>query len=432
MRKLLSTVAAIGLGVLFSLPAFAQTAVTNFGGNLLINPWMEIDQLQEGTAISVTANAAGTFTFGGGGSVAAFTLGTTDGWATTPATSASGITMQLQNAAIAPNGSASDLLYTVGTGSATHADGTLLTIEQRIEPMRIAPLQYGTANAQGSYLSFCAKASIAGNYSFYISGGTNVRTSDVATENNAATTGSTYFHVFNIPTASQFSCYQFFIPGDTGGTWLATTNTVDQTHGAVLGFVLGLNGVTTAKYGVPTATAADGVWLNLSAAGQGVIGSNASQVAMDKTSGSTFELTGVKWSLDANPLTHNPELELIQAQRYRAKTGKAGVGGISGLKPRQSAGVVGAFQEITPTVAAYALTHFWQFPTIMRAVPTITTFNPSAANANWRDITGAADFAVVVDTGSGIGVNGVNIGTGSISATVAHACAIIAFADANL
>jgi hypothetical protein len=32
----------------------------------------------------------------------------------------------------------------------------------------------------------------------------------------------------------------------------------------------------------------------------------------------------------------------------------------------------------------------------MRAAPTITTYNPSAANANWRDTTNGADRTVTV------------------------------------
>ncbi len=435
MRKLTAALVAVSLGALLSDPYFdsvadAQSAVSSFGGNLLTNPWMEIDQLNEGAATTVTSTAAATFTYGGGGSVAAFTLGTTDGWGMTDSTTSASNTLTMQNAAKAPNGSVDDLKVTIGTGSATRTDQQLITIEQRVEPFRIAPLQYGTPNAQVSYLSFCAKASIAGNYSFYIAGGTAARTSDIP----AGTSGSAYFHIFNIPTAAQFACYQFPIPGDTGGTWLATTNTVDATHGATLGFVLDLVGAATHIYSTPSASQADGVWQNTTNSGAAaqVIGNGATQVTMGTTSGATFELTGVKWSLDANPLTHNPELEVLQAQRYRTKSSAIGVGGLAGVAPRQSVGVAGAFAEITPTVAAYSLTHYWAFPTPMRASPTIITFNPSAANANWRDITGAADFTVVVDTGTSKSLMGVNIGSGSISATVAHACAIHAFADANL
>jgi hypothetical protein len=429
--KLLATVA---VAALMSTSAFAQTVVTNFGGNLLVNPWMEIDQLNEGSATTVTSTAAATFTYGGGGSVAAFTLGTTDGWGMTDATTSASNTLTMQNAAIAPNGSASDALVTIGTGSATRTDQQLISFEQRVEPMRIAPLQYGTANAQTSYLSFCAKASIAGNYGFYIAGGTAARTSDVV----AGTSGSAYFHMFNIPTAAQFSCYQFVIPGDTGGTWLATTTTVDATHGATLGFVLDAKGTATHIWSTVSATQADGVWQNLTNSGSAaqVIVDGSKQVTMGTTSGATFELTGVKWSLDANPLAHNPELELLQAQRYRSKTGAAGVGGIAGVKPRQNSPsdytgtVCGAMGATTAKTGGA----FFKFPVNMRAAPTVTTFAPKSASAKFNDFTHTDDqLTQSADPATSSSTVGVFIQEITDAANAAgDVICIRAFADANL
>ncbi len=368
----------------------AQTAIGGFpGSNLLINPWMELDQNHEGASVTETASAAGTYTFRGN----ATTDGGCDGWGGTFATSASGITSVCQTAALAPNGSISDVLITVGTGSATHADGTIVTWEQRIEPYKIATLQYGTANAQPSYLQFCAKASIAGNYSFYLVGGASATTAALHT------VGSSYFHQFNIPTAAVWSCYNFQIPGDTGGTWLATTNTTDTTHGATLGFVLGLNGVTTDKYGVPTATAADGIWQN---GAQNVVGVNTTNVAMDKTSGSTFEITGIRWALDNAPLVHAPTFELLEAQRYFAKTFRVGTAGQSGIAPAQNKGVATAmgyasnFISVTSTAVGIP----WPFPVTMRSAPAITAFSPGASTSACYDITaGAAGGATTIESG---------------------------------
>lgn len=388
MKKFLATVSVIAL---VSGSAVAQVP-NGFGDNLLINPWMEIDQVNEGASTTLTASAAGTYTYRKQG----------DGWAGTAATSASSITTAFQNAAIAPNGSNSDLLVTVGTGSATHADGTILDIEQRIEPWRIAQLGYGTANAKPLYLSFCAKASIAGLYSFALVGGVSARIQDLHTA------GSSYFHQYNIPTAGQWSCYQFMIPGDTGGTWLATTNTVDATHGMTLAFILGLNGVTTDKYGVPTATAADGVWQN---GNQNVVGVNTTNVAMDKTTGSTFELTGVKLSMNPSPLVHAAEVELLQAQRYFAKNLPAGINGTSGVKPAQN---IGAYTDsvCSSMGATTAKTGGVQikFPTQMRAAPTITTFAPKSASAKFNDFTNAdAQLTQSVDPATAASVDHVFI-----------------------
>lgn len=416
--------------------ANAQTALSSFGGNLLVNPWMETDILNEGTATTVTSTAAATFTYGGGGTVAAFTAGIFDGWGMTDATTSASNTVTMQNAAVAPNGSVDDMLFTVGTGSATRTDQQLITLEQRIEPWRIAPLQFGTANAQPLYLSFCAKASIAGNYSYYLAGGTAARTSDIP----AGTSGSAYFHIFNIPTAAQWSCYQFPIPGDTGGTWLATTNTVDATHGMTLGFVMDLIGAATHIYSTPSATQADGVWQNTTNTGAQaqVIGNAATQVLMGKTSGATFELTGVRLSLDANPLYHQPELELLQAQRYRQKTYSYGVGGLNGIKPRQNLGVAAAqgYASNSQPVTSVATQISWQFVTPMRASPTIISFSPGAATSACYDINGAAaGGAVTVElgiTGNVVPLNGVTVSCAATADTAGDRIGVGIFADAHL
>lgn len=420
MKKFLALVAALGL---LSTAAVAQTSAPPvFGDNLIVNPWMEIDQVNEGASTALTASSAGTFTYRSQG----------DGWGGTAATSASSLTTAFQNAAAFDQvGSVSDLLVTVGTGSATHADGTLLDIEQRIEPARLAPLQYGTANAQTSYLNFCAKASIAGTYSFAILQG---RVQDIATNS------SSYYHQFSIPTANQQSCYSFMIPGDTGGTWnfTNTANAVDATHGATLLWVLGMNGATTVKYGVGCA-AADGAWSNGSG-NQMCVGLNASNVAMDKTTGSTFEITGVKWSLSGSPLVHDPATELLQAQRYYAKTFLVGTGGQSGVKPAQNAGVAAAkgYASAASGATSTLTGIYWPYPTPMRAAPTITTFDPVAADAKCGDITGGSNTGTAT-VEPGITSNAVSLAPGvyiacasGVNATAGNRIGVGITADARL
>jgi hypothetical protein len=63
--------------------------------------------------------------------------------------------------------------------------------------------------------------------------------------------------------------------------------------------------------------------------------------------------------------------------------------------------------------AAFAVSHVAsavfggrvEFDTNMRAAPTITTYNPNVANANWRDITNGADRTVTVADASESGFN---------------------------
>jgi hypothetical protein len=68
----------------------------------------------------------------------------------------------------------------------------------------------------------------------------------------------------------------------------------------------------------------------------------------------------------------------------------------------------------------------------MAVLPAIfTTYNPSASNANWRDVTGSADIAVSVDPSSASGVAGIEIATGATDATLAHNLCIHWTADAG-
>lgn len=65
--------------------------------------------------------------------------------------------------------------------------------------------------------------------------------------------------------------------------------------------------------------------------------------------------------------------------------------------PAQNAGTAGAVSLYSHVAAAtFGGSVFLNPP--MRTAPTITTFNPSAANANWRDATNALDRTVTVGT----------------------------------
>lgn len=57
----------------------------------------------------------------------------------------------------------------------------------------------------------------------------------------------------------------------------------------------------------------------------------------------------------------------------------------------------------------------WRFPLPMRKVPTITTFNPLAGNANWRDQTASADRTVTTGTPttSAVAINAGSTTTGN-------------------
>jgi hypothetical protein len=101
--------------------------------------------------------------------------------------------------------------------------------------------------------------------------------------------------------------------------------------------------------------------------------------------------------------------------------------------PLQSAGLTGAIGAPAAGAGGIALEAFamWRFPISMRSSPSITTYNPSNNNANWRDVTGAADVAVTVDPDSTISPDVVCIQshTASVNADNVY---IHAIADAGI
>jgi len=68
----------------------------------------------------------------------------------------------------------------------------------------------------------------------------------------------------------------------------------------------------------------------------------------------------------------------------------------------------------------------------MRATPTIVTYNPSAANANWRRISASSDATVQVDPETTISASGVFITEQTTALVVGARYYIHATADAGI
>lgn len=84
-------------------------------------------------------------------------------------------------------------------------------------------------------------------------------------------------------------------------------------------------------------------------------------------------------------------LEYVRCRRYYQKSFSYGT------VPAQNAGTVGAVSMYSHAASAtFGGSVF--LGEAMRTTPTITTFNPSAANTNWRDATNAADRTITVGT----------------------------------
>lgn len=110
------------------------------------------------------------------------------------------------------------------------------------------------------------------------------------------------------------------------------------------------------------------------------------------------------------PRTFSDELE--RSRRFYRKSFPIGT------VPAQNAGLTGAACAAAQAAGARPMLTL-QFGKPMLLTPTITTFNPSAANANWRDVTAVADVAAVVLT-NGRGPLGATIGASAGSATAGN------------
>lgn len=118
--------------------------------------------------------------------------------------------------------------------------------------------------------------------------------------------------------------------------------------------------------------------------------------------------------------------ELQFCQRYYAKTFPVGTA------PAQSGGLPGALHAQAYGATAGELYAQWRFPVKMISSPGITTFNPSASNANWRDVSGTSDVLVSVDPDTAKSSDSVPICSVTTALTAGHRCYIHAVADARL
>lgn len=108
--------------------------------------------------------------------------------------------------------------------------------------------------------------------------------------------------------------------------------------------------------------------------------------------------------------------DLLRCQRYYCKTFQ------QGTAPAQNAGIEGALRYVAP-VANQTFGVMWKFPVSMRAAPTLTGFNPSAANANWSAGGVAITFASTGTDSTFALASGPTIaaGTGAMAHAIAEA-----------
>lgn len=236
--------------------------------------------------------------------------------------------------------------------------GDTFLLAQNIEGFNTADLGFGTANAKTVTLSFRIYSSLTGTFGGALSNSGGSRS---------------YPFSYSIPTANTWTTISVTIAGDTSGTWIGSTNGV----GLVVRFGLGSGS---------TFSGTAGAW----AAGNYV--QPTSTVSVVGTSGATFFITGVQLETGSVATTFDYRdygRELIMCQRYFQKTFPQTVA------IAQNAGTTGAILQQDSGSISYGAQIWWRFPVTMRTTPTVVLYNPSAANANVRNIAATADCTTV-------------------------------------
>ena len=316
--------------------------------NRIINGDMRIDQRNAGA--SVTMNA---------GSLANNTV---DRWIAGEDTDGA---MSIQRVAEAPAGFTNSLKFTTTTADASLASTQYAVVAQRIEGFNAADFGFGAAGASTITLSFWIRSSLTGSFGGAVRNGTVDRS---------------YPFSYTINLANTWEYKTVTITGDTSGTWAT-----DNSHGMNAVFNLGsgtnfLGTVNTwgaANYHGPTGTGS-------------VIG----------TLSATWQITGVQLEPGsvATPFERRSYgAELALCQRYFSKSFPVDTA------PAQNIGGTGAVYCQSHATNAPASVQV-SFPVQMRTTPsTFTTFNTSAANGNWRNLTASSDITVAIQSTSATG-----------------------------
>jgi hypothetical protein len=170
-----------------------------------------------------------------------------------------------------------------------------------------------------------------------------------------------------------------------------------------------------------------GAWTTVAQLTQGV-GVAGQSTGMITTNGATFDVTLMKLEISDQPTDYIHESPPIRLARARQRYWKTFP---QGTKPANSRGVAGAVCSLAPSATAGTLSVQLQVPTMLDNPVTVTTYNPSASNANWRDVTGGSDAVVSVDPSSAIGDGGVEIGEATTALNVGDNYCIHATLDAR-
>lgn len=287
-----------------------------------------------------------------------------------------------------------------GTAEASLAAGDFCVYTHNMEGYRVARLAWGTNSARPITISFWSNHHQTGLYSGSVRNASGARS---------------YVFTYTQSVADTPQYQTVTIPGDTTGTWLNTNGI-----GIILTFC---NGSGT------TFTGAAGAW-----SASNLLGATGTVNGVSATT-DVFRLAGVVVlpgiiapGADQHPLIFRPyDAELILCQRQYEKSFLAAVA------PAQNAGQGGShiFSQIIAGAVSQVPSAPIKYQVTKRTSPTVTFYNPSAANAQIRNTQAVADWTLT--TGIQGCENGCSFtGTGAAGSTVGQTNMVHWTADARL
>ena len=305
--------------------------------NRLINSDMRIDQRNAGASITPTSTSTLTYNV--------------DRWSTFCSVS-SKFSVQQNAGSVTPPAGFTNYLGVTSLSAYTVGASEEFSVIQQVEGYNVADLDFGKATAKTITISFWVRSSLTGTF------GGSIR-------NGAA--DRSYAFSYTISSANTWEYKTVTIAGDTSGTWL-TTNGIG--FRVLFGLGVGASASTTA-----------GAWT----AGNFASATGATSVV--GTNGATWYVTGTQLEVGTSATPFERRLygqELANCQRYYWKTFVVDTAPAQNIAPGNQ-----IFNICTNNVS-----NGLYFPVSMRATPTITTFNPYAANSSFRVPNSSTDVSV--------------------------------------
>jgi hypothetical protein len=231
------------------------------------------------------------------------------------------------------------------------------------------PLFHSVEGQRWAYLNYGGNYAMPVTISFWI---TSVRAGNVALAVRNGATNRSYLVDVPVVGSSNSEYKSFTIPGDVAGTW-------DRTTG--VGAYISICGVVGSTYQGVAGGWQAGNFLGTSATSNLLLNANDAILVSGFTvlPGSQAPLAAYS-TLLMRPVSE----ELWTAQRYWCKSFP------QSTLPAQNAGITGSIISVPTTTTAGSGSLKVSWPRTMRAGPTVTTFNPSAADGNWWDTNASA------------------------------------------